>query len=55
MEYNHSLQLIYSPGPVKIVDGSSEIGANSMIYYLNTNKTLFLENVKGEFSGKIDF
>ncbi|MBF0118212.1 MAG: LPS export ABC transporter periplasmic protein LptC [Desulfobacterales bacterium] len=51
--YTHKKKIIFSKLPVEILGDSFKISASSMLYDLNTKKTLLDGHVEGHFSEKI--
>ena len=45
--YQHKKRIIVTKAPVKITGDLFQLKANSMVYNLNTKKTLFRGKVKG--------
>lgn len=55
LRYDHGKRAFSSDLPVKIIDNSFKLMADSLVFDLNTNKALLEGNVKGAFSEDFDW
>jgi lipopolysaccharide export system protein LptC len=55
LKYRDRNRTLTSPTPLAITDHSSSLIADSMVYHLTENRSLFKGNVVGTFSGKTIF